>query len=188
MRASTIRQLCARPDRSSAVGRRGSLTTAERVAVFKKTGGTCHVCGGRVGRRWQADHVVPHRLGGQAVHENYLPICKECNRLRWFHSPPVIRLIMRLGVYAKLEIRRETELGERLLILLRNRLQGNRNRRKRRQVRKRRCFATASRARTLIPQLELIDFIGVWPSPTFAFLMMTSHAILDEAEVLREGL
>ena len=61
--------------------------------------------------------------------KNYLPICKECNRLRWFHSPEVIRLIMRLGIYAKLEIRHETELGEQLVLLLRHRLRANRNRR-----------------------------------------------------------
>ena len=132
MRTRTIRQLCARPDRSLAVGQRGSLSAAARSSIFRKTGGTCHVCGGRVGKRWQADHVVPHRLGGRADLENYLPICKECNRLRWFHTPEVIRLIMRLGVYAKLEIRRETDLGERLIALLRARLRNNRIRRERR--------------------------------------------------------
>lgn len=133
MRVQTIRRLCARPAKANAGGRRGSLTPAKRGEVFKKTGGTCHVCGGRVGRRWQADHVVPHRAGGRSDVQNYLPICKECNRLRWFHSPDVIRLIMRLGIYAKLEIRHETELGERLVVLLQKRLRGNKNRRARQQ-------------------------------------------------------
>jgi 5-methylcytosine-specific restriction endonuclease McrA len=97
--------------------------------VLKKTGGTCHVCGGAVGRKWQADHVVPHKLGGQARLENYLPICKECNRLRWFHAPDVVRLIMRLGVYAKNEIRHESALGDQLVALLRKRLRDSRKRR-----------------------------------------------------------
>lgn len=79
--------------------------------------------------RWQADHVIPHILGGQATLDNYLPICKECNRLRWFHSPDVIRLIMRLGIYAKNEIRNQTGLGENLLGLLLKRLETNRSRR-----------------------------------------------------------
>ena len=92
------------------------------------------MCGGRVGKHWQADHVVPHRRGGLATLENYLPICKECNRLRWFHAPEVIRLILRLGIYAKLEIRRETELGERLVVLVRKRLRENRKRRAIRSV------------------------------------------------------
>lgn len=71
------------------------------------------------GRRWQADHVIPHYFGGHARLENYLPICKECNRLRWFHAPEVIRLIMRLGIYAKNEIRHETKLGEVIVALVR---------------------------------------------------------------------
>lgn len=134
MRVRTIRQLCARPGRSSAVGRRGSLTSADRSAVLEKTGGTCHVCGGRAGKKWQADHVIPHRQGGRSDVQNYLPIFKEYNRLRWFHSPEVIRIIMRLGIYAKLEIRHETELGERLVGLLRKRLRENRDRRRRRRT------------------------------------------------------
>jgi len=129
MRVRTIRRLCARPDRSLVPDQRVSLTATERATVLKKTGGTCHVCGGPVGRKWQADHVVPHKLGGQARLENYLPICKECNRLRWFHTPDVVRLIMRLGVYAKNEIRHETELGDQLVALLRKRLRVNRKRR-----------------------------------------------------------
>jgi 5-methylcytosine-specific restriction endonuclease McrA len=129
MRLQTIRRLCGRPGKAQAAEARVSLTSAERATVRAKTAGTCHVCGGRVGRRWQADHVVPHRLGGKAALENYLPICGECNRLRWFHAPEVIRLIMRLGVYAKNEIRHDTELGGALVLLLRTRLRGNRKRR-----------------------------------------------------------
>lgn len=128
MRERRIRLLCARPGPSQASGRRISLSPGQRAEVLKKTGGTCHVCGGRVGRRWQADHVVPHRLGGTPKLENFLPICKECNRLRWFHAPGVVRLIMRLGVYARHEIRRETKLGDALVALLRKRLRGNRKR------------------------------------------------------------
>lgn len=129
MKHHDIRRLCARPDRSSNGGPRASLTAAARATVFKKTGGTCHVCGGRVGKRWQADHVVPHKLGGQTTLENCLPICKECNRLRWSHAPEVIRLIMRLGIYAKNEIRHETKLGEQLISLVLKRVHGSRKRR-----------------------------------------------------------
>ncbi len=129
MRVQTIRRICARPDKASSGAKRLSLTSAERAEVRAKTAGTCHVCGGRVGRRWQADHVVPHRSGGKHALENYLPICGECNRLRWFHAPEVIRLIMRLGVYAKNEIRNETKLGDALVSLLRKRLRDNRKRR-----------------------------------------------------------
>jgi len=54
--------------------------------------------------------------------DNYLPICKECNRLRWSYRPDVLRLIIRLGVYAKHEIRQDTKLGKRLIRLATGRL------------------------------------------------------------------
>jgi hypothetical protein len=62
--------------------------------------------------------------------DNYLPICRECNTIRRGHDPAVLRLIMRLGTYARNEIRHETELGERLIPLFLRRQRVNRSRRK----------------------------------------------------------
>jgi hypothetical protein len=75
------------------------------------------VCGGPLGRDWQVDHVVPHHLGGEHAEDNYLPACRICNRLRWSYSPPVLRLVIRFGLLAKQEIRRNSELGQQLLRL-----------------------------------------------------------------------
>jgi len=129
MTAEEIRRLCARPRKSSVAAARTRLCQKDRERIAHKTARTCHVCGGALGAKWQADHVVPHTLGGKATLDNYLPICKECNRLRWFYSPDVIRLIMRLGTYAKNEIRHRTTLGEELLSLTLKRLESSRNRR-----------------------------------------------------------
>jgi len=123
-----IRKLCARPKKSTVAATRTRLSAEDRERIAEKTGRTCHVCGGALGAKWQADHIVPHTLGGKATLDNFLPICKECNRLRWFYSPDVIRLIMRLGTYAKNEIRHRTNLGEELLSLLLKRLESSRNR------------------------------------------------------------
>ena len=101
MKAIHVQAICAKKWRRPRRERRGSLSTAVRKQIWKKTGGTCHVCGGRAGKRWQADHVVPWHLGGSREAENYLPICRECNGLRWSHDPKLIRLILRMGVYAK---------------------------------------------------------------------------------------
>ena len=98
----------------SARTKRRALTPKERQQILRKTGGCCHVCGGRVDPGWQADHVVPHAHGGTHSVENYLPICATCNRIRWFYSPDVFRLIMQLGVYAKEEIRRGSALGHQI--------------------------------------------------------------------------
>ena len=86
------------------------------------------MCGGRAGRTWQADHVVPHRLGGTHSIENYLPICRKCNVTRRSHSPEVQRVIMRLGTYARAEVKGQTELGEQLVQLFLRRDKGNRAR------------------------------------------------------------
>jgi len=134
MTSQEIRELCARPGKSTNNGSRGRLSRADRAKVLRKTGCTCHVCGEHLRQKWQADHVVPHKLGGAAALDNYLPICRECNSLRWFHSPEVIRLIMRLGIYAKLEIRNKTQLGEHLLPLLLKRLETKDRRRTSRQA------------------------------------------------------
>ena len=119
MKASAIRRILAkskRPRRKTK-GPRPPLTKKQRRIVREKTGGVCHLCGGDLDRRWQVDHVVPLSRGGESKPENYLPICKECNRIRWSYRPQVLRLIVRLGVIAKQEIRHKTEPGERLLKL-----------------------------------------------------------------------
>ncbi len=130
MKAVQVRQICARPPKRSNAARRLGLSTAQRREILAKTGGRCHVCGDRAGKSWQADHVLHHQLGGGHSIDNYLPICRECNSLRWSYSPRVMRLIMRLGVYAKREVRHGTALGEGLVRLLIRRLGVNRKRRR----------------------------------------------------------
>ena len=83
MRKDRILKLLGPPDEKPDAAKRGVVTQAGRKRIRAKTGGTCHVCGGRAGKRWHADHVKPRRLGGKSEESNYLPTCQECNRLRW---------------------------------------------------------------------------------------------------------
>jgi 5-methylcytosine-specific restriction endonuclease McrA len=129
MKAIHFRAVCARRYRKSRRARRRSLTAALRKEILKKTGGACHICGDRVGTHWQADHVVPRHLGGRRTVDNYLPICPECNGLRWSHEPKVLRLIMRMGVYAKNAIRHDRPLGKAMIRVLQQRFGENRKRR-----------------------------------------------------------
>src|SRR5262245_6362921 len=115
MKHHHIRRLCATSESPAINPPRGSLSASQRAEVLVETGATCYVCGGRAGSRWQADHIKPYRLGGAHVVENFLPICRPCNLLRRGHGPDVLRLIMRLGTYARKEIRQETEVGEELI-------------------------------------------------------------------------
>jgi hypothetical protein len=49
--------------------------------------------------------------GGEHKENNYLPSCKACNRYRWHFSPKELQIIMRLGVWTKGQMLRDTELG-----------------------------------------------------------------------------
>lgn len=109
---------------------RSSLSTSLRKLVRAKTHGRCHVCGGPLDRRWQADHVVPLHQGGRNREENYLPACWTCNRVRWHYNSKVIRRILRLGAYARTEVRHGTKLGLKLKALYWRRLDQNKSRRK----------------------------------------------------------
>ena len=115
MTEKDIRRIFAKPSREPRTVRRSKLTARQRAVVLAKTAGTCHVCGGPSGSGWQADHVIPHERGGIHALDNYLPICRECNRLRWSYGPEVLRMILRFGILAKHEIRHDTKLGGELL-------------------------------------------------------------------------
>jgi len=91
---------------------RTSLTVAERLQVFAKTSGRCHICGGKVvGERWQADHVIAHSAGGTHDVDNYLPAHSTCNNYRWDYLPEEFQYILKLGVWARTQIERGTTVG-----------------------------------------------------------------------------
>lgn len=94
------------------------------TAIRNKTAGSCHMCGDSlrsrktrngIRRRWHIGHVKPYRLGGECTEKNCLPICAECNRLRWNFAPEVLRLILVFGRYAKQPIRHDRDLGDKLI-------------------------------------------------------------------------
>ena len=131
MKRHDIRRIFARHRSQGRKGKRLDLSARQRKSVRDIIGGVCHVCGDKLGSGWQADHVVPIKLGGHHGAKNFLPICAECNRLRWSYSPKVLRLIIRMGVYAKHEIRQDTVLGRQLVELAARRISHTRHRRRR---------------------------------------------------------
>jgi 5-methylcytosine-specific restriction enzyme A len=58
--------------------RRRRLSTRERVALFEKHGGICHICNRpiQVGQKWEVSHVIPLGLGGEDVDSNRAPAHK----------------------------------------------------------------------------------------------------------------
>jgi 5-methylcytosine-specific restriction endonuclease McrA len=98
-------------ERSKRKPPRVSLSASQRREIRAKTGARCHICGGWLGRTWQADHVLAHARGGRASADNFLPAHPACNNYRWHYLPEEFLYILKLGVFARTELENETELG-----------------------------------------------------------------------------
>jgi 5-methylcytosine-specific restriction endonuclease McrA len=92
--------------------KRKALSSSQRQKVLEKTDGRCHICGGKVGAKWHADHVLAHSAGGEHSAENYLPAHQTCNNHRWDYLPEEFELILKLGVWARTQIEKETSVGQ----------------------------------------------------------------------------
>jgi HNH endonuclease len=105
------------------------VTELQLRAIWRKTNGHCHFCGDPVSLRkrgykrqradgyWEVDHVLQRAKGGPMSFENCLPACTSCNRLRWHRRGPAIRELLVLGLIAKFEIQKLTEIGKQLVRL-----------------------------------------------------------------------
>jgi len=92
--------------------RRLHLPSAQRRIVYKKTGGRCHLCGGKLnGEDFAADHVLSHAVGGKSGIGNFLPAHGLCNGSRWFYSAGEFKWILRMGVWARKQIEDQTRMG-----------------------------------------------------------------------------
>lgn len=60
---------------------RRAISTRERVALFQRWGGECHICGGRigVGEAWDVEHVIPLAQGGEDGGDNLRPAHRKCH-------------------------------------------------------------------------------------------------------------
>ena len=93
---------------------RQRLNAKDRRQILKKTGSRCHICGGKIDGKWQADHVLAYSGGGRSTHENYLPSHSLCNNYRWDYLPEEFQLILKIGVWARTQIERGTVLGNQI--------------------------------------------------------------------------
>ena len=91
---------------------RQQLSEVERAHILAKTAGRCHVCGGLItDSGWHADHVLAHSAGGTHSADNYLPAHAICNSYRWDYSAEEFQHILKLGVWARTQVERRTEIG-----------------------------------------------------------------------------
>ena len=62
--------------------KRRHISTTERVSIFQRTGGVCHLCSGRiqVGEGWEVEHIIPLSMGGDDFGDNLAPAHVKCHR------------------------------------------------------------------------------------------------------------
>ena len=88
------------------------LSKQQREEILAKTDGHCHVCGGEVSMAtFQADHMTAHSTGGSDLVDNFLPACAECNNYRWDYLPEELKWILKIGVFAREQIKLGTSAG-----------------------------------------------------------------------------
>ena len=115
--ATALKQLrqqreVAKSEQKNVGEKRQPLSEPERKMMLAKTAGRCHICGGEVDQQWQADHVLAHSAGGTHSADNYLPAHTTCNNYRWDYLPEEFQLILKLGVWARTQIEKETSTGK----------------------------------------------------------------------------
>jgi hypothetical protein len=71
----------------------------------------CSVNGPIKGNDWQADHVLAHAAGGKHSAHNYLAAHAICNNYRWNYDAKEFQWILKLGVWLRTEIEKETPVG-----------------------------------------------------------------------------
>ena len=93
--------------------KRQTLSKEERALVLDKTDSRCHICGGKIDGTWDADHVLSHSKGGKHSVDNYLPAHKVCNNYRWDYLAEEFQEIIKLGVWLRTQIEKETSIGQK---------------------------------------------------------------------------
>ena len=118
------------------------LSNKEKLnTIWDKTKGHCHFCGEKlifenyakskfIAGNWYVDHIFPRALGGDSMTANYLPICGECNRLKWFGTGKKIQELMKYGFISLREIKKGSEIGKKITKLYELKQEENRKRRK----------------------------------------------------------
>ncbi|SRR5258708_8979772 len=90
-------------------GPRRSPSDADRESILAKTANRCHICGGTIhGDDWVADHLASFATGGESEQSNYLPAHDECNGFKWYYSPRELRWILRMGIWARNKMEKDS--------------------------------------------------------------------------------
>jgi 5-methylcytosine-specific restriction endonuclease McrA len=123
------------------VNKRKTIASRQRKLAWEKTGGRCHFCGKKLvlsakrgsRGRWNVDHILPLKQGGRNSIDNYLAVCRQCNRLRWHRDSKRIRKLFNYGIIAFAEVCNNTDIGKKLRKQYNAKKRANKERRVRRR-------------------------------------------------------
>lgn len=93
---------------------RSRLTSKQRENILTKTNSRCHICGGVINDKWQADHILSYSKGGEHSEVNYLAAHNTCNNYRWHYTPEEFQEIMKLGIWVQTQIIKKTDIGNKV--------------------------------------------------------------------------
>ena len=96
----------------SPLRQRKPLSPSERQQILRKTENRCHICGGQIDGAWEADHVLAHSGGGKHSVDNYLPAHCVCNNYRWDYLPLEFQEILRMGVWLRSQVEKQSTIGK----------------------------------------------------------------------------
>lgn len=61
--------------------------TSQILALMKLQRGKCAICRTSISKRYELDHIIPIKLGGPSIIENYQLLCPPCNRSKSCKHP-----------------------------------------------------------------------------------------------------
>lgn len=73
--------------RAKKLGCEGSYTGDQLRELFIKQDGKCAECAVPLTEKWEADHIIPLRIGGTNYIENIQILCRKCNRSKSCLNP-----------------------------------------------------------------------------------------------------
>lgn len=64
---------------------RRHISAKERMEIFTRCGGICHICGEKIDGTydaWDVEHVIPIAMGGEDSGDNLAPAHDKCHRAK----------------------------------------------------------------------------------------------------------
>lgn len=77
---------------------RRRISGTERLEIFIREGGICHICGGKInGKPWDISHEIPLEMGGEDYGNNLRIAHRACHQTHTAeHDIPAIRKAQRI--------------------------------------------------------------------------------------------